>query len=411
MRLADLETFVVANPPPGFGGRYFVFVKLVTDDGVTGWGEHYGATFSPAVVEAMIRDIFEALLLGEEPFGIERFCRRAYGRGFTARPDVSMSGVVSALELACWDIIGKALDQPAHRLLGGQVRDAVRSYTYLYPEPGDRSDVYLDPDLAAERAVSYVEQGFTAVKFDPAGPYSSMGGSQPLLERIELSARFCAAIRAAVGTRADIAFGTHGQFTASGAARLAARLEPFDPLWLEEPVGPDDVAGMARVARSTSIPVATGERLTGATEFARVLQAGAASILQPNLSRCGGLLQGKKIASLAEAFGAQIAPHCYCGPITAAANVQLAACSPNLLMLEAVKDWGGFHAELLKTPLRMESGYTPVPDAPGLGVELDEAAARAHPYTGWELHLEMHDLPAEEADPLWTAQPRTSRHQ
>ena len=186
MRIVDLETFAVANPPPGFGGRYFVFVKLTTDDGLAGYGEHYGATFRPAVVEAMLQDVAEALLIGEDPFRIERFFRRAYGRGFTARPDVSMAGVVSALEMACWDIIGKALDRPVHALLGGQVRDAVRSYTYLYAEPGDEGDVYLDPELAARRAARYVDQGFTAVKFDPAGPYSSMGGYQPLLERIEL---------------------------------------------------------------------------------------------------------------------------------------------------------------------------------------------------------------------------------
>ena len=124
-----METFVVANPPPGFGGRYFVFVKLTTDDGIVGYGEHYGATFRPAVVEAMLADVAEALLIGEDPFRIEIFFRRAYGRGFTARPDVSMAGVVSALEMACWDIIGKALDKPVHALLGGQVRDAVRSYT------------------------------------------------------------------------------------------------------------------------------------------------------------------------------------------------------------------------------------------------------------------------------------------
>ena len=251
MKIVDLETFVVANPPPGFGGRYFVFVKLMTDDGIVGYGEHYGATFSPVVVEAMLRDVAGGLLIGEDPFLVERFFRRAYGRGFTARPDVSMAGVVSALEMACWDIIGKALDKPVHALVGGQVRDAARSYTYLYAEPDDRSDVYVDPELAARRAADYVEQGFTAVKFDPAGPYASMGGYQPLLERIDLSARFCEAIREAVGTGADLLFGTHGQLTAAGAIRLAKRLEPYDPLWFEELVPPDDMAGMAKVRSHT----------------------------------------------------------------------------------------------------------------------------------------------------------------
>ncbi len=407
MKICDVETFAVANPPPGFGGRYFIFVKLVTDDGIVGYGEHYGATFGPFTVEAMLKEVAGALLIGEDPFLIERFFRRAYGRGFTARPDVSMAGVISALEMACWDIIGKALDKPVHALLGGQVRDAVRSYTYIYAEPGDRVDVYTDPELSASRAAEYVERGFTAIKFDPAGPYSSIGGYQPLMERIDLSVRFCWAIREAVGTRADLLFGTHGQFTAAGAIRLATRLEPFDPLWFEEPVPPDDVAGMARVRSRTSIPIAAGERLIGKVEFARLLTAGAADILQPDLGRCGGLLEGKKIAAIAEAHGAQIAPHCYSGPIVGAANLQLAACTPNFLILEAIKDWGGFHAQLLKTPLRLEDGHTLVPSAPGLGVELDEEVARAHAFQGEGLHLEMVDSPVDYRDPRW-AGPRGS---
>ena len=402
MKIADFETFVVANPPPGFGGRYFIFVKLTTDDGIVGYGEHYGATFRPAVVEAMLRDVAEALLIGEDPFRIERFFRRAYGRGFTARPDVSMAGVVSALEMACWDIIGKALDRPVHALLGGQIRDAVRSYTYLYAEPGDDGDVYLDPELAAGRAAEYVAQGFTAVKFDPAGPYASMGGYQPLLERIDLAVRFCSAIREAVGTRADLLFGTHGQFTPSGAIRLATRLAPYDPLWFEEPVPPDDIVGMARVRSRTSIPIAAGERLATKFEFAQLIAASAVDILQPDLGRCGGLLEGKKIASIAEAHNVQIAPHCYSGPIVGAANLQLAACTPNFLILEAIKDWGGFHAELLKTPLQFEDGHMIVPSAPGLGVELDEEVARAHAFDGDGLHIEMVDDPVDYRDPRWS---------
>ena len=401
MKIADAETFVVANPPPHFGGRYFIFVKLSTDDGIVGYGEHYGATFSPPVVEAMIHDVADNLLIGEDPFRVERFFRRAYGRGFTSRPDVSIAGVVSALEMACWDIIGKAVDKPAHALLGGQVRDAVRSYTYLYTEPGDRSDVYLDPDLAAARAAEYVARGFTAVKFDPAGPYSSIGGYQPLLERIDLSVKFCSAIREAVGAGADLLFGTHGQFTPSGAIRLAARLEPYDPLWFEEPVPPDDIAGMAEVRRRTSIPIAAGERLATKVEFARLISASAVDILQPDLGRCGGLLEGKKITSIAEAHGVQIAPHCYSGPIVGAANLQLAACTPNLLILESIKDWGGFHARLLKSPLPFEDGHTVVPSGPGLGVELDEEVAREHAFEGDGLHLEMVDEPVDYRDRRW----------
>jgi L-alanine-DL-glutamate epimerase-like enolase superfamily enzyme len=393
MKIVDVETFIVANPPPSFGGRYFIFVKLTSSDGVVGYGEAYAGTFHPEVVSGMLRDVAVRHLIGHDPFDIERFWRSAHGRGFTQRPDLSLQGVMSALEMACWDIVGKSVQQPVYKLLGGQVHERLRTYTYLYPEAGDTADVYQDPGLAAERAAEYVARGFTAVKFDPAGPYTVMGGHQPSLRRLELSVEFARAIRDAVGSDADLLFGTHGQFTSSGAIRLASRLEPYDPLWFEEPTPPDDVAGMARVAAGTSIPVATGERLTTKTEFARVLEAGAASILQPNLGRAGGILEGKKIAALAEAHNAQIAPHLYCGPIVGAANAHLAACSPNFLILEGILDWGGFHAEILKTPLRWEEGYMIPPTAPGLGVELDEDVARAHPYDGDELHLDMTENP------------------
>jgi L-alanine-DL-glutamate epimerase-like enolase superfamily enzyme len=398
MKIVDLETFVVGNPPPSFGGRYFSFVKVVSSDGIVGYGEAYAATFHPDVVSRMLLDVGERHLIGRDPFDIENFWRSAHGRGFTQRPDVSLQGVMSALEMACWDIVGKAVDQPVYRLLGGQVHERLRTYSYLYPREGDPTDVYLDPDLAAQRAAEYVELGFTAVKFDPAGPYTVMGGHQPSRERIELSVEFVRKVREAVGTKADILFGTHGQFTSSGAIRLASRLEPYDPLWFEEPTPPDDIEGMARVASRTTIPIATGERLTTKTEFARALAAGA-DILQPNLGRAGGILEGKKIAALAEAHNAQIAPHLYCGPIVGAANVQLAACSPNFLILESILDWGGFHSEILRAPMRWEAGWVIPPSAPGLGVELDEDVARAHPYSGEGLHLDMADLPIDLADP------------
>lgn len=398
MKIVDVETFVVANPPPSFGGRYFIFVKLVTDDGIVGYGEAYAGSFHPDVVAAMLADVAERHLVGHDPRDVERFWRSAYGRGFSLRPDPSLVATMSALEIACWDIVGKAVGQPVYRLLGGQLHERLRTYTYLYPQPDDSSDVYLDPELAAGRAAEYVERGFTALKFDPAGPYTVMGGHQPSLRRIELSVEFVRVIREAVGTSADLLFGTHGQFTPSGAIRLATQLTPYDPLWFEEPVPPDDITGMARVAAATSIPIATGERLTTKTEFARVLEAGAADILQPNLGRAGGILEGKKIAALAEAHNAQIAPHLYCGPIVGAANIQLATCSPNFLILEGIDDWGGYHAELLKTPIRWEDGYVIPPTAPGLGVELDEDVARAHPYTGDALHLDMTEKPFQVDD-------------
>jgi 2-dehydro-3-deoxyphosphogalactonate aldolase len=399
MKIADFKTFVVGNPPPHFGGRYFIFVKLITDTGIEGIGEIYSVPFNPHIVARMIEDMCERLVVGADPFKIEQLWRRVYGSGFVLRPDISVMGVLSGIEMACWDIAGKAVEKPVYALLGGQVHDRLRSYTYLYPDASDGANaftetpVYSDPDVAARRAAETVAQGFTAVKFDPAGPYTVFDPRQPDLEAIARSELFVKRIREAVGTKADLLFGTHGQFSTAGAIRLARRLEPYDPLWFEEPTPPELPEEMARVARQTSIPIATGEPLTTKYEFARVLKLQAASILQINLGRVGRILEAKKIAGMAEAHYAQIAPHLYCGPVVGAANIQLATCTPNFLILESIQRWQGFHAEILKTPIQWEDGYVIPPTAPGLGVELDEAVAAAHPYDGTALHLDMGDRP------------------
>jgi L-alanine-DL-glutamate epimerase-like enolase superfamily enzyme len=399
MKLDKIETFVVGNPPPRHGGRYFIFVRLTTACGITGVGEIYSATFGPDLCAAMACDVFERQFLGNDPHHIERLWRQTYGAGFTMRPDVTVMGVLSGLEMACWDIIGKAADQPVYQLLGGKVHDRLRSYTYLYPPSGDvypdpdQPNVYNDADMAAEVAVEAVEQGFTAVKFDPAGPYSIYDGHQPRLHDLDLSENFCKRIREAVGNKADLLFGTHGQFTVSGAKRMARRLEAYDPLWFEEPLPPENPADMAEVARFTSIPVATGERLCTKHEFARVLEAGAASILQMNLGRVGGILEAKKIASMAETRQAQIAPHLYCGPVVAAANIQIATCSPNFLILESIGRFESPYTDFLSTPIQWEDGYVIPPTTPGLGVELNDAVIAANPYTGTDLHLGLITTP------------------
>ena len=393
MKVTEVETFVVGNPPPRHGGRYFIFVTVTTDNGVKGVGEAYVATFNPHLVAKMIEDVADRWLVGSNPFNIESFWRRAYSSGYSSRPDPTLCGVISALEMACWDIIGKETNRPVYDLLGGRVHEGLRSYTYLYPPsedayaPKDEPNLYTQPELAAEQALVELNKGFTAIKFDPAGPYTAFDGRQPSLERLDLSERYISALREAVGTQADLLFGTHGQFTPSGALRLAKRLEQYDPLWFEEPVPADDLTGMATVASGTSIPVATGERLTTVSEFAAVLNANAAQILQPNLGRSGGILQGKKIASIAETHHALIAPHCYCGPVVAAANIALATCSPNFLILECIGTFDGFHADLLETPINWEDGKVIPSKEPGLGVVLNEEVARAHPYSGEELHL------------------------
>ena len=405
MQIADARTYVVENPPPHHGGPYWVFLKLTTDNGIEGFGEAYGVPFSPDKVAQLIEDVVERHVIGWNPFQIERLWRIIYSSGYAQHPELTMGGVLSAIEIACWDIVGKILDQPIYNLLGGQVHEKLRSYTYLYPptpesgQGGETSDtlavanIFGDPERAPLRAAEYVEQGFTALKFDPVMPMGSFDPRQLSLEVLDNAELVTKNMREAVGSKCDLLIGTHGQMTTSSAIRLAKRLEPFDPLWLEEPVPPENKVEMARVARSTSIPIASGERLVTKYEFAELLNNQAAAILQPALARVGGILEAKKIAGMAEAYYAQMAPHLYCGPIEAAANIQLATCSPNFLIQESIETFGGFYGEIVKEPIRWEDGYIIPPTKPGLGIELDEEVAARHPYTQRATFPRMADRP------------------
>ncbi|MEM9577997.1 MAG: mandelate racemase/muconate lactonizing enzyme family protein [Pseudomonadota bacterium] len=394
MKLKNLDIIVTAPPAPGWGGRYWILVKLTTDDGIIGWGECYAASVGPKAMRAVIEDVFDRHMAGENPEDIELMFRRVYSSGFTQRPDLTVIGAFSGLEIACWDILGKARDRPVHALLGGRMNERIRAYSYLYPLPHHSlEDFWTSPALAAEAASELVRQGYTAVKFDPAGPYTMRGGHMPAMSDISTSVAFCKAIRDAVGDKADLLFGTHGQFSTAGAIRLGQALEPYSPLWFEEPVPPDAIDEMAKVARAVRIPVATGERLTTKAEFGPVLRAGAATILQPALGRAGGIWEMKKVAAIAEVHNAQMAPHLYAGPIEWAANIQLAASIPNLLMAETIET--PFHDALIGGTIRVEEGFITPPDAPGLGIDVDEDLARAHPYTGEGLHLEMRDAPCD----------------
>ena len=394
MKLQDLDVIVTSPPAPGWGGRYWILVKVTTDTGVTGWGECYASSIGPKAMVAVIEDVFERHMQGENPENIELMFRRAYSSGFTQRPDLTVIGAFSGLEIACWDILGKDRDRPVYALLGGRMNERVRAYTYLYPMAHhDLGAFWTSPEMAAEAAADCVARGYTAVKFDPAGPYTLRGGHMPAMSDIAQSVAFCKAIREAVGDKADLLFGTHGQFTTAGAIRLGQALEPYSPLWFEEPIPPDAVEQMAQVARSVRIPVETGERLTTKAEFAPILRAGAAAILQPALGRSGGIWETKKIAAMAEVYNAQMAPHLYAGPVEWAANIHLAVSIPNILMAETIET--PFHDQLIKGSIRVEEGFIPAPTAPGLGIEVDEDLARANPYLGNDLHLQMQEAPCD----------------
>jgi 2-dehydro-3-deoxyphosphogalactonate aldolase len=394
MKIKSLKTYIVAVPSPYTGGRYWIFVKITTDCGIDGVGEVYSASFHPEVMERAIIDVFDRYLAGHDPHNIERLYRECYSSGFTQRPDLSMMGVLSGLEMACWDIIGKSANRPIYDLIGGLVNNKLRSYTYLYPVDKQGNPNYEDSQLGAESAIEYLEKGFTAIKFDPAGPYTAYSPHQLSLSRLKHCENYCKAIREAVGDSCDLLIGTHGQMTPSMAIRLAKRLEQFDPMWFEEPVPPGQSDAMSDVAKNTTIPVATGERLTSKYEFYDILKNKSASILQMNLGRVGGILEAKKIASMAEVFYAQIAPHLYNGPIGAIASIHVSAASPNFLIQESIGVWDGFHAHILDKPIEWKGGYIIPPLSSGLGYELNyDYIESLSPYKSRKLHLNMSDIP------------------
>jgi len=388
MKIADLKTYLVRNPTNRHIPEKWIFVKLITDNGIEGIGEVYGVPFNPQIVLELIKSVAERFVIDTDPFQIERMWRGIYASGYDQHPDLTKMAIISGLETACWDIIGKALDQPVYNLLGGRYHEKLRSYTYLGPDPDkpEQRNTHTDPVAAGEAAATYVKWGFTALKIDPVmlEPAPPPGGSpvQISLHVLENTEAVVKSIRDAVGDKCDILIGTHGQMTTSSAIRLARRLEKYDPLWFEEPVPPENRDEMARVAHHTTIPIATGERLSTKYEFRELLDKKAASILQFALGRVGGILEAKKIAGMAEAYYAQIAPHLFAGPVEAMANIQIDTCSPNFLIQESIRRWDGFHADLLVEPIRWEEGYIIPPTKPGLGIELNMDVVEANPYHG-----------------------------
>tara|TARA_B100000886_G_scaffold335385_1_gene292368 strand:+ start:103 stop:1308 length:1206 start_codon:yes stop_codon:yes gene_type:complete len=394
MKLKKLKVFIVGNQKPYWGGQYFIFVKLTSDNGIIGHGEVYAGSVSPKVMEYVIKDVFDRHMKNEAPENIELMFRRVYSSGFSQRPDPTVIGAFSGLEMACLDILGKSIDKPIYSILGGCMQNKIRSYTYLYPlEHHNKEKFWSSPDMAVESAKKMLDLGFTALKFDPAGPYTIRGGHQPSMLDISLCIEFCNALRKEVGNKADLLFGTHGQFTTSGAIRLGKALEKYNLLWFEEPIPPDNIDEFKKVSEAINIPIATGERHTTKSEFASLLKNGGVSILQPALGRSGGILETKKISAIAEVFNAQIAPHLYAGPVEWAANVQLASNIPNLLIAETILTGGEFHLKLIKNSIKWENGFILSPKTPGLGIEFNEQLADDNKYNGDKLHLEMQEEP------------------
>lgn len=375
MKVTDVTTTVIENLPPYRGGRYLLFLEVHTDEGITGLGERItGNTYSNRLGDlksqiSLIDEMARLHVVGENPFDIELIWDRMYASRHDFRhPSLQLTPVLSAIEMALWDIVGKAVGQPIYNLLGGKYRDKIRAYAYM-PEGGFRED----PSKAGEIAAQLLEEGNTACKFDPFHPLFPIPRDIPLWE-IEHAAKIFKSIRDAVGNNFEVGIGTHGQLTTYSAIRVADFLEPYHPFWFEEPVPPENVDEMARVAEHTSIPIATGERLVTKYEFSNVLEKRAAQIIQLDVGQCGGIMEAKKIASIAEAHYAMIAPHMACGPVAAAAAIQVDTCSPNLLIQEA--NQGPLHHVIFKEPLVFENGFIIPPTGPGLGIELDESVVK-----------------------------------
>ena len=385
MKVTDVRTMVVENEPqysfgedtPRYiGGKYLLFLEVLTDEGITGLGERVtgggigqGRNFPTEDMQSqinLIHEIGRQFVIGEDPFNVEYKWQRVFeARHDFRHPSLHATPALSAIEMALWDIIGTATNQPIYNLLGGKYHEKLRAYAYMPAPQGGFKD---NPELAGEVALKLVEEGNSACKLDPFMPLYPLPRDISLSE-INSARRIFESIRKAVGDRLEVGIGTHGQLTTYSAIRVAHALEEYSPFWFEEPVPPENVDEMARVAAHTSIPIATGERLVTKYEFSELLEKHAAQILQLDVGQCGGILESKKIAGMAEAHYAMIAPHMYCGPIAASAAIQLDTCSPNFLIQEA--NQGPLHQRIFKEPIVFENGYIIPPTGPGLGIELD----------------------------------------
>ena len=362
VRLADFKTFLVHD-----GYRTFVFLKLYTDDGLTGVGE--GSTeWNELAVEAALRQMC-GRLRGADPFQTEALWEQLYRDSYW-RNDLIINSAISAIDQACWDLKGKKLGVPVHVLLGGLRRERLRAYANAW---------YwgcTTPDDFARAAKQVVAEGFTALKWDPFGAADMTLSAAAM----RAAADNVAAVRAAVGPDVDLCIEVHGRLAPAWAIEMARRLKPFDPFFYEEPVPPENFDALATVARAIQIPVATGERLTTKFLFRELLNRQAVDIIQPDLCHAGGLTEVKKIAAMAEASYVRVAPHNATGPIGTAAAVQLDACIPNFLIQEYFVTQASWIDEVVQGAPRAVRGEIAVPDRPGLGVELDEKAALAHPF-------------------------------
>jgi len=360
MEITDVKTFLCEARPGS--ARYYTFVKVCTDEGLTGVGESFGWGIGPAVTEAVVKH-FKRVLVGQDPFNIEYLWKAMYRECSFFTTPVPFSGI----DIALWDVIGKKLRKPVCDLIGGRTRDRVRVYSHA----GGRT-----PEELAKSALGLVEEGYRAVKFDPFGPRRS----DHLIERSELrrAEEKVKAVRDAVGEDVDVCLEAHARFSLPVAVKIGRALEKYDLMFYEEPLPPENVDAMAKVAAHLDVPIATGERLFTRYQFRDYIEKKAADILQPDLINTGGISEVKKIAEMAEAAYIGVAPHNPNGPVCTMASVHLCAAISNLVILEYVAHDVPWREEIA-TPVEVENGDIRVPTDPGLGMEINEEEIAEHP--------------------------------
>ena len=378
MRITDVRTYLVGNP-----WKNWLFVRVETDEGIHGIGEGTLNAFSKTVESAVqeLRDEY----IGADPTRIELLLQRMVRDVYTEGGQIHMSAV-SAIEVACWDILGKAAGKPVHELLGGRVRDRVRVYANGWYR-GERR-----PEVVADLARQVAHRGYTALKFDP------FGAGYRVMDRREedLSLAIVAAVRDAVGPDVDLMIEGHSRFSVATALRVAERLAEHRPAWFEEPVPHQNVAALVGVASRSAVPVATGESFSSLQQFADLLRHDVVHILQPEPLFLGGLWRTRLLAGMADAHYAVVAPHNAQGPVCSAISLQLGACIPNFYVQESFDEFNEpWSREIVDRAVIQEGGYVAVPSAPGLGIDLDWDLLSGHPYQrqhllrlfepGWEL--------------------------
>jgi galactonate dehydratase len=365
MKISRLTPLVLGTP-----WRNLIYLKLETDEGLVGYSEARSVNRTEAVL-GYLEGIGKRYVLGSDPFRIEELVQRIFVGDFARVDDIAGIGI-ALVETACWDIFGKAVNQPVYQLLGGAVRDKIKAYANGWYA------VERTPEAIAEAAKKVVDKGYRALKIDPfgAGLYE--------MERAEKnrSISLIEAVRGVVGPDVEILVEMHGRFSPATAIDISRDLEPFRPSWVEEPVPPDNPEALAKAAAKIHLPVATGERLHTRFEVRRLLELGAVDILQTDITESMGLLEGKKIAAMADASYVTFAPHNVGGPVSTAACLHLAACTTNFVIQEHFNDFvDSWVKEAASGPGYPEvvDGYFALPGGPGLGIALNEDFIREHP--------------------------------